>query len=163
MHNAHQIKQVISVLDALTHSFVAEISNTTIEGIDYLNLDSPREGSIRCASSVSYPRGPVVAGRGVRLSLGPAFPRFWPRIVHWKEEADIFSVSDSPAVQLCLGCGLELLLPPAGTPSPPPRLAPTTRPVQSDQVAVETSSKQVFHSKEVPVWSSMRCGEGAGK
>ena len=128
----------------------------------YLNLDSPGEGSIRCASSVSYPRGPVVAGRGVRLSLRPAFPRFWPRVVYWQEESDIFCVSDSPAVQLRLGCGLELLLPPARTPSPPPGLAPSARPVQSHQVTIEACSKQVFHSQEVPIWSSMRCGEGVG-
>ena len=34
MRMAHQIKQVILVLDALTYSFVAQISNSTIEGID---------------------------------------------------------------------------------------------------------------------------------
>ena len=142
---------------------VVQCSNINWRSRFYLNLDSPGEGSIRCASSVSYPRGPVVAGRGVRLSLRPAFPRFWPRVVYWQEESDIFGVSDSPAVQLRLGCRLELLLSTARTSSPPPRpQPPTSRPVQSHQVTIEACSKQVFHSQEVPIWSSMRCGEGVG-
>ena len=139
----------------LPKSFFLILIEFFCRNILHLNLDSPREGSIGCASSISYPGRPVVAGRSVRLGLRPTFPRLWPRVVHWQEEADIFSVSDSPAVQLRLGCRLELLLPTAGTSSPPPRpQPPTSRPVQSHQVTVEASFEQVFHSQKVSVRSS---------
>ena len=84
---------------------------------------------------------------------------------HGQEEPDIFGVGDSPAVRLCLQGRLELLLPTPRTPSSsgPWFQPPTGRPVQSHQVAIKASSKQVVHPNKVPVWNSMRRGEGVGQ